>query len=143
MVDKLPTSLNWCRISSINNITLTCFGVTYIYFSKSKTSTMTQSLKTNQLICFPIEKPSATAKLDMDVSKNRGKNPKWMVKIMENPIKMDDLGVFPYFWKHPKSCFCSFSFVLGRHRTSSLARLQTIFKERQHEGWHVIFQDLA
>ena len=25
--------------------------------------------------------------------------PKWMVKIMENPIKMDDLGVFPYFWK--------------------------------------------
>ena len=24
-----------------------------------------------------------------------------MVKIMENPIKMDDLGVFPYFWKHP------------------------------------------
>ena len=27
--------------------------------------------------------------------------PKWMVKIMENPIKMDDLGVFPYFWKHP------------------------------------------
>ena len=21
--------------------------------------------------------------------------------IMENPIKMDDLGVFPYFWKHP------------------------------------------
>ena len=26
------------------------------------------------------------------VSKNRGA-PKWMVKIMENPIKMDDLGV--------------------------------------------------
>ena len=21
--------------------------------------------------------------------------------IMENPIKIDDLGVFPYFWKHP------------------------------------------
>ena len=21
--------------------------------------------------------------------------------IMENPIRMDDLGVFPYFWKHP------------------------------------------
>ncbi len=31
--------------------------------------------------------------------------PKWMVKIMETPIKMDDLGVFPYFWKHPiKAC---------------------------------------
>ncbi len=26
---------------------------------------------------------------------------KWMVQIMENPIKMDDLGVFPYFWKRP------------------------------------------
>ena len=25
-----------------------------------------------------------------------GKNPKWMVKIMENPIKMDDLG-YHYF----------------------------------------------
>ena len=28
----------------------------------------------------------------MGVSKNRG-TPKWMMKIMENPIKMDDLGV--------------------------------------------------
>ena len=28
----------------------------------------------------------------MAVSKNRG-TPKWMVYIMENPIKMDDLGV--------------------------------------------------
>ena len=27
-----------------------------------------------------------------------GKPPKWMVKIMENPIKMDDLGAHPYFW---------------------------------------------
>ena len=32
----------------------------------------------------------------MDISKNRGiLPPKWMVKIMENPIKMDDLGGFP------------------------------------------------
>ena len=31
----------------------------------------------------------------MDVSKNRGiLPPKWMVKIMENPFKMDDLGGF-------------------------------------------------
>ena len=38
----------------------------------------------------------------MGVSKNRG-TPKWMVKIMENPIKMDDLGEFShYFWDfHP------------------------------------------
>ena len=28
----------------------------------------------------------------MGVSKNRA-TPKWMVKIMENPIEMDDLGV--------------------------------------------------
>ena len=34
--------------------------------------------------------------------KNRGKTPKWMVKIMENPIKMDDLGgKTHYFRKHP------------------------------------------
>ena len=38
----------------------------------------------------------------MGVSKNKGKPPKWMVYVMENPIKMDDLGVKnPYFWKHP------------------------------------------
>ena len=29
----------------------------------------------------------------MGVSLNGGKPPKWMVKIMENPIKMGDLGV--------------------------------------------------
>ncbi len=36
----------------------------------------------------------------MDVSKNRGGPPKWMVKIMENPIKMDDL-VVPLFLATP------------------------------------------
>ena len=39
----------------------------------------------------------------MGVSKNSG-TPKWMVKIMENPIKMDDLEVFTTpIWgaKHP------------------------------------------
>ena len=35
----------------------------------------------------------------MGVSKNTG-IPKWMVKIMENPIKMDDLGV-PLFLETP------------------------------------------
>ena len=34
----------------------------------------------------------------MGVSKNRGVYPpKWMVKIRENPIRIDDLGVFPLF----------------------------------------------
>ena len=36
----------------------------------------------------------------MGVSKNRG-TPKWMVKIMENPIKIDDLGGFPIFLETP------------------------------------------
>ena len=35
----------------------------------------------------------------MGVSKNRG-TPKWMVKLIENPIKMDDLGV-PLFLETP------------------------------------------
>ena len=39
----------------------------------------------------------------MGVSKNRGGTPKWL-KIMENPIKMDDLGGFPHiFGSTPKS----------------------------------------
>ena len=37
----------------------------------------------------------------MGVSKNSG-TPKWMVKIMEIPIKMDDLGV-PLFSETPIS----------------------------------------
>ena len=37
----------------------------------------------------------------MDVSKNRGGPPKWMVYIiMEKPIKIDDLGV-PLFLETP------------------------------------------
>ena len=39
-----------------------------------------------------IPKASARKAVDLGVSKNKG-TPKWMVKIMENPIKMDDLGV--------------------------------------------------
>ena len=38
---------------------------------------------------------------DMGVSKNTG-TPKWMMKIMEPPIQIHDLGV-PLFWKHPYS----------------------------------------
>ena len=53
-----------------------------------------------------IHNHSHSAKINhfLDVSKNRG-TPKWMVKIMENPIKMDDLGGFnPLFsLAHPCS----------------------------------------
>ena len=38
---------------------------------------------------------------NMDVSKNRGKTPKMDGENNRNPIKIDDLGVFPYFWKPP------------------------------------------
>ena len=48
-------------------------------------------------------------KLHLGVFKNRG-IPKWMVKIMENPIKMDDVGGKPTIFGniqlphlHPKS----------------------------------------
>ncbi len=37
----------------------------------------------------------------MGVSKNRGGPPKWMVYFMENPIKMDDLGVKPHIFGGP------------------------------------------
>ena len=47
----------------------------------------------------------------MGVSKNRGGPPKWMVKIMENPIKMDDLG-YHYFWKHPYIYIHIYTYVL-------------------------------
>ncbi len=36
----------------------------------------------------------------MGVSKKKKGTPKWMVRIMENPIKMDDLGV-PLFLETP------------------------------------------
>ena len=35
----------------------------------------------------------------MDVSENNG-TPKWMVKIKENPIKMDDLGMSLFLKKN-------------------------------------------
>ena len=43
--------------------------------------------------------PNSTSS-QFGVSKNNG-TPKWMVKIMENTIKMDDLGV-PLFLETPK-----------------------------------------
>ena len=49
--------------------------------------------------------PKKNSRQDMDVSKNRGWfPPKWMVKIMENPMnKWMIWGFSHYFWKHPYS----------------------------------------
>ena len=53
--------------------------------------------------------------------------PKWMVKIMENPIKMDDLGV-PLFLETPISiyfCFCLyiFSWLIYRQNSTVTERM--------------------
>ena len=46
-------------------------------------------------------------RIEMDVSKNRV-TPKWMVKIIENPTRMDDSGV-PLFLETPKwTLACNF-----------------------------------
>ena len=47
----------------------------------------------------------------MGVSKNRGGPPKWMVNIMENPLKMVDLGGKPTIFGniHINRCVCRIS----------------------------------
>ena len=50
--------------------------------------------------------------INMDVSKNRG-TPKWIVKLRENPIKIDDLGV-PVFLETPIFCMYFDDFFLVR-----------------------------
>ena len=50
----------------------------------------------------PLQEVGSSRIRNMGVSKNRGGPPKWMVKIMGNPIKMDDLGgKTHYSRKHP------------------------------------------
>ena len=57
----------------------------------------------SKMVDFNIKKSQkSNTKKKVDVSKNRGeKNPKWMVKIIENPIKMDDLGGFSHIFGGP------------------------------------------
>ncbi len=46
------------------------------------------------------------------VSKKIGAPQNGWLKIMENPIKMDDLFFSPYFWKHPFGChFCDLFYL--------------------------------
>ena len=57
-------------------------------------------------------------------TENRGGPPKWMVKIMENPIKMDDLGVpYHYFWKHPFEGICEMSWVYTKDTPPRLGKV--------------------
>ena len=64
----------------------------------------------------------------MDVSKNRG-TPKWMVKIMEKPIKMDDLGV-PLF---SETSISIQPFLSGQFCHLSVVLLAQNFKEMQQK----------
>ena len=40
-------------------------------------------------------------KVNKGISKNSGKTQKWMVYNGKPYEQMDDVGLFPYFWKHP------------------------------------------
>ena len=50
-----------------------------------------------------------------------GKPPKWMVKIMENPIKMDDLGGPPLFLETP--IWVSFRIFSNRYHYITILRV--------------------
>ena len=60
------------------------------------TTTTLNNYRKKHLLCraFSLKGKKTSKYPDMVVSKNRG-TPKWMV-YMENPIKMDDLGVPPF-----------------------------------------------
>ena len=68
-------------------------------FSKSSGEYVGSQVRTSQ-VQMKTQNTEKNVRVYMDASKNRDA-PKWMVKIMENPIKMDDLGVFPLFLESP------------------------------------------
>ena len=67
----------------------------------------------NLTVVKSAEKHVSIWKEEMGVSKNNGTQ-KWMVKIMENPIKTDDLGV-PLFLETPRCFFSIDSLGINRH----------------------------
>ena len=74
----------------------------FLWLQIAPTKTLTHS---NPSMYFSSDVHEITAGCFRVFPKNHG-TPKWMGKIMENPIFLwDDLGVFPYFWKLPYSNF--------------------------------------
>ena len=69
----------------------------------------------------------------MGVSKNWG-TPKWMVKIMENPIKMDDLGGKPTIFGNPHISRLMYQqphlvpTSLGLYRVQQALMMSVVFK---------------
>jgi len=60
----------------------------------------------------------------MDVSENRG-TPKWMVKIMKNPLKMDDLEGKPTIFGNIHICVVSRQTMLGSKPSTSGCQLES------------------
>ena len=58
------------------------------------------------------------SEVDVGVSKNKG-TPKWMVKIMESPIKIDDLGGKPPIFLATPMCF---SWTRIKHQPHGLSK---------------------
>ncbi len=52
--------------------------------------------------------------------------------IMENPIKMDDLGGFPYFWKHPYNTQLKKSKKMKTHKTKTNESSRRTYYESNH-----------
>ena len=73
----------------------------------------------------------------------RGKPPKWMVKIREKPIKMDDLGI-PLFSETPISIACLRKFFTSWPFLWKLGtRQQSSWKRQALQRWYIfIRQDL-
>ena len=65
---------------------------------QKRSETVCKRLITPNLMYFTVSVRGfhGFSSADLGVSKNNG-TPKWMVKIMKNPIKMDDLGGPPLF----------------------------------------------
>ena len=87
-------------------------------------------------------KNGKTSLQDVGVSKNNA--PKWMVKIMENPLKMDDLGVplfletpmYSYKWFSKECCSPSLSIEAPWNWGSSNSRFTFNFMLRWVPGLH-------